>query len=236
MDNNKAKDILKIWLILFIILTVFNIINTFNPTILPNIFSIGTYPLEITSMILFVYVYGKGEKNIAKFGIAAILIFFILNLLYKFNIYSLELNLSIKDKLLGSLYYLNNNLISIFRYLALFSLLKSPNSLIENLKKVSITCLSIYTLINLIINLVTPANIVLIRNIMYSFNYISSWALYTAIILYLLAKNNSNSSSNTHTNNKIQRQQPINNTIQNPMSSQTTSISQNQSQPPIDKL
>jgi len=74
------------------------------------------------------------------------------------------------------------------------------------------------------------------NDIMSSFNYISSWALYTAIILYLLAKNNSNSSSNTPTNNKIQRQQPINNTIQNPMSSQTTSISQNQSQPPIDKL
>lgn len=196
-NSYNIKNILKLWLILFVIFTLFKIINTFDKTILTNVFSIGTFPLEMTSMILFFYVYSKGEKQIAKIGIISIIVFFIMNVLYNFNLFTFVLmdDSTIIDKIFSFVYYGSSGCITLFNYLALFSLIKTNDEKVIKLKQISIICIAIFLIINLIINLVASVRNNFIQNIAYSIDSIASCAEYTVIVLYLINKKDNNSAN-----------------------------------------
>ena len=218
--EEKYKKILKIWLVLYIIFTIFKIINIFNDSLLKSVFSIGTYPLEITGLILFVYVANRGEEKIGRYGIISIIVFFVFYILYKLSVYDLDVSssASFTNKICSIIYYTSNNCISIFEYMAIFSLIKGNNK-IEKYKLLALVGIVGFSLINLINNVFLITKSEFLTNIKYCLDYISTFAKYAAIIFYLT---DDGYISNLFVNNRLAHEVSSQNLM-----SETNSLQQN---------
>ena len=186
------KKILKIWLIVYVVFMAFRIINIFDDSIFKNVFSMGVYALNISSLILFVFVGNRGEDKIAKYGIIALIVYFVLTLGYKINIYDLGLStyvdVGFKNKFFSILYYTNVDVITILEYMAILSLIKS-NEKTEKFEALAIVVLVILAAIDLKNNIFgsTPGDFM--RKIILCLEYISPLAKYAAIIFCLIDDN-----------------------------------------------
>ena len=236
--KDNYKKILKIWLILYLIFTVFKIINTFDDSLLKSVFSIGTYPLQITSIILFVFVASRGEEKISKYGIISVIVFFAFYVLYKLSVYDLGVSslVSFPSRICSIIYYTSNNCISILEYMAIFSLIKG-NDKIEKYKKVALACIVGFALINLINNLIPSTKGDFLTNIRYCLDYISTLAKYAAIIFYLTDEGyipklftNDNSIVKESSQNSMNENQNIQQTILETSSNSNPSVEQVTSQ------
>lgn len=83
MDNKRTT--LKIWMFLYIIITIINIISIFVKTNDVWIFKIDVSSLYITSMILYAYVYEKNGNTFASFGILSIFAVTIISIVSAFT-------------------------------------------------------------------------------------------------------------------------------------------------------
>ena len=186
------KKILKIWLIVYVVFMAFRMINIFDDSIFKNVFSMGVYALNISSLILFVFVGNRGEDKIAKYGIIALIVYFVLTLGYKTNIYDLGLStyvdVGFKNKFFSILYYTNVDVITILEYMAILSLIKS-NEKTEKFEALAIVVLVILAAIDLKNNIFgsTPGDFM--RKIILCLEYISPFAKYAAIIFCLVDDN-----------------------------------------------
>ncbi len=182
------KKILKIWFVVYAILAAFRIINIFDNTILKSIFSIGTYSLSITSLILFVFVGNRGEDKLAKYGIITLIVYFLLTVGYKTSIYDLGLStyvdVGFKNKFFTIMYYACGNIITIFEYMAIFSLIKD-NEKTEKYKAISIVALVIFTIIDLKNDIFPKNPSAFINKMALCLQCISTFAKYAAIVFCL---------------------------------------------------
>ncbi len=183
---NGHKLILKIWLGLYFVFTIFRIVHVYDSTILNGIFSIGTLPLQITSMILFVYVYERGDEGIGKIGIISVIISFSFYLLYKFSVYDLSNGswVYFKDKICSLIYHTSGSCINICEYLAIFSLLQY-NTKVEKYKLIAVACILIFSSIGLVNEIFPGAKFKFMGNIKTCLDYIGTLAKYAAIVFYL---------------------------------------------------
>ena len=188
--KEKYKQILKIWLIVFAVATLFKIVNTIDGSFLKSVFVLGFAPIEITSLILFVFVGNRGEEKIARYGIISILVYFVLYALYKWSVYDLTVltSGSFMDKLLTAIYYASGSCITIFEYLAIFSFIKNYNDKIEKLKMGALICIISYTVLTFIAYLFISDSI-LLSDIRSCVGYVGALAKYAAIIFCLIDDN-----------------------------------------------
>ena len=250
MKNEKAKKILKIWIILYLAFTILNTIglfDIFDNDIIKKILRIGPYPLNITSIILYFYVYTKGEEKIAKIGFYSLVIYFIMCILKTFDVYSLATT-SIKfiDKepsfidILGTfIYYTSNYAIDICNCIAILSLIKTTNDKINDLKKISIISVICFALIGVVSNTFRALDTTFMNNLRYIADYISATAKYGLIAIYLInnvtieEKNEESINSTPEQNNNMINQNDLIKNVQTPISQNNqmingqTPISQN---------
>lgn len=190
--NNESKMVLKIGLVIYSILFAFSVINHINSKLMPELFSISTIYIYISSYILFAYTLTNGSRGIAKAGIILIFISLIIGALQSFNV--ITISAFDGNDLHYILHIINNiktNFLSLLDLLAIFSLI---NTYSENKQygTIAILIASILIILGIIEDVIKfksklPYNSTFftIKNII---SNASTYAKYATIMIYLIGK------------------------------------------------
>ena len=184
MDNIFSKRTLQIGLIAYIISLLISILNNFI-----NNFPIQIPGFSIISLILFAYVYDRGD-NIGKYGIIVLLADFFVDVAKTVN-NALDCYLSScfrLYKIFSVLGTFTSGLLTVLSIIALFSLIESRDSKVESLKSFTIILAILCYIFSIIIDLSSLNKAGFIYKLYYSFISIRNYLEYIVIIVYLLAK------------------------------------------------
>lgn len=242
MSTRKILEIIKILLFVYIASSILvNIGNIFDISFLNKLFSHFDISISITSAILYVYLYKKGEKKIASTGILLLLVCYACSFIQSFGLFSYTKYIlkEFPSIILYPIYSLLIDASSIYYYIALYSLIKCDDPDVNQYKKIHIYLCIASAVLGLINPLTDSSFIRLIVSIISDASY-----LFFALVLitYFLHKEdnitymtnnivqNSNMMGNNMNSVVNQNANVVNNNMNSVAVNQNTSVMNNSSQ------
>ncbi len=185
--KEEYKKYIKIGLLIYVVFSLFDIINHFEIESLDFISKLSRLSIPISTIILLAYASDKEESNLCKIGFTLAMVNIVIELLYIFNIVEHSLvNESVISKIVDMVDYYVSSGISLCAMIALFSLI--PYNEKPELKKIAIFTFIFSSFIWGLTYITKIDSVKWIMAIRFIAGYVSNMAEYAFICLYLLNK------------------------------------------------
>ena len=183
---NESKILLKISIVLYIIVGILSILSYADISFLKDVTKFSDLYIPITGIILFAYVWDKGDDNIAKIGLGCICVSLIINIISHLGLFSAFDEKSINTyKALITVNSVASSGSSLMQMIALFSIIPSTSSTGGKLKLVAILSYVIATILSFIVLKKLSNTLMLFHSL---FSNLARFGEYGFIVYYLLNK------------------------------------------------
>ena len=182
------KKVLKTFFFLFIIFTLFQILNIFKITLPLNLNKLTPSYLNVIQILTFCYIYQKGEESLAKIGITLSIINLILSIILIINFIPNSINLIKLISFIATGNSLINYIISLLYFISLFSLMDSNDNKVKLFQNSAIFISIVQIILFLITCLFPKITSITFINITTTINYIVYFFEYGSIFVYLIVK------------------------------------------------
>lgn len=186
--TNGSKTLLKIGLILYLIISVLSILKLFDIKGLEEILKISNIGIPMTTIILLAYAWDKGDDTVCKIGILCLVVSIVVGLLRSFGVIDTIYGEKMIDKVAASVRDVASGGLSLCAMLALLNLIPISDDRSSILKVVAVLANVVYIFLNVSGNFVNLLDSKLLLNVQSLCSYVSNFAEYTFIVVYLLNK------------------------------------------------
>lgn len=188
MMKKECKIFLRCAFIIYILINILGLLKSLDIEALSGIFKFSSLYFSISTVIIFVYVWDRGEEGIAKFGLACMFINLIIDMIQILFVK----NISTTSETLLQAIKLGNTVTSmgltLMSRLALFSLIPNKDSMGSKLVGVTILTYLIHAIISIVYIFVKIDYTSIIGDIDSILVEVSTLAEYGFIVYYLLNK------------------------------------------------
>ena len=202
------KKVLKIFLLLFFVFTVFQILNDFNVSLPFKLGKLTPSYISVVYVLTFCFAYQNGDEDIAKIGIFLVIINFILSIISLFFMTNLIIKYSTLFVWIGRFISITNSINGLLYFVVLFNLINSNDDKVNLFKMITILLSVILIVMNILGDLFFKLSInktfIQIHKLM---SHILFFAEYSVFFFYLIIKDNDtyiNSIDNSLNNNNTE--------------------------------
>lgn len=183
-----SKTLLKIGLVLYLIISVLSILKLFDIKGLEEILKISNISIPMTTIILLAYAWDKGDDTVCKIGILCLVVSIVVGLLRSFGVIDTIYGEKMIDKIAASVRDVASGGLSLCAMLALLNLIPISDDRSSILKVVAVLAYVVYIFLNVSGNFVNLLDSKLLLNVQSLCSYVSNFAEYSFIVVYLLNK------------------------------------------------